>query len=668
VTRDEALALIAERLKGLRAADRPEALALLAGYCAGSVEDVWRQFLTAFGSPNYIADDYRDGTDGVMALMHGVERRPSYDLGHSELVLSFGAPLFEAWWSPLQAFVGFAHPESDETRRSRFIQVDTRFSRTAARAHEWVGVRPGTHAVLALGIAYVLIRDELLELDFIAERVSGFEDFTDVEGQLQEGYRSIVSRNFRTEEVSAITGVPVERITSLARTYAESPAAVAICGSDVTAAPNGLLAGMAVHSVNVITANLNRPGGVLLGDDLPLAPLAPLVLDDTARRGLDRERVAGPLPAFGAGGQRDRFAEAIVGSAAAQVEVLFLYYSNPIASSVAPDVWREALEMIDYVVSFSPFLDETTRHADLVLPDLLPYERWQDAPTPQSYPYPVWGLAQPLVAPHEGGTHTIDAVLEIARALGGGVREALPYDGVETLLRERARGLFAARRGMTFRSDFESRHYEQMESRGWWLPQHTEFDEFWDALTERGGWTDLFYDHTDPGRLARTSDGRVQLMPPGLPVVLDAQGRPRRPYIDVGSRGVAPTDGFPLRLVPYRVSTLASGSLALERWLAEKPGLFPEVHWDPWVEVNPATARSLGLEDDTQVWVESSRGRYRARLKLFLGAPPDHVCAPYGLRHPDGEIANPLSVLDGSIDPLTGVQSWSTTFVRLQRV
>ncbi|UCC72929.1 MAG: molybdopterin-dependent oxidoreductase [Gemmatimonadota bacterium] len=667
VTREHAISRVADRLGELRAAGRPETLALLAGYNAGTIQDIWRQFLHSFGSPNYVADEYEDGTDAVMALMHGIDRRPSYDLDRARLVLSFGAPMFESWWSPLQAFVAFASPGDEAESGPRFVQIDTRFSRTASRAHEWVGVRPGTHAVLALGIAYVLIRDELFDADFVARHVSGFEDFVDAQGQPREGYRSLVMRNYRTEEVSAITGVPVARITSLARAFAAVRPSVAVCGTDVTFAPNGLLAGLAVHSINVLMGSINRPGGVLFPEDTPIRPLATPVLDETARAGVGREPIGAGGSTFASGDPALRFAEAVAG-AQAPVEALLLYYANPIASSAQPEVWREALEKIPFVVSFSPFLDETTRYADVILPDLLPYERWQDAPTPFSYPYPVWGLAQPLVEPRQGAWHTGDVVLALAQSLGGNVAESLPYESFEGLLKERARGLFAVRRGMTLGGEFERTHHRQMEERGWWLPEHAEFEPFWEELVERGGWTDQFYDHTDPYRLARTDSGRIELMPAALFNALAEQGSALRPYLDVATPTAEGSREFGLRLIPYRVSTLASGTLSLERWLAEQPGIFPDVLWHPWVEVAPETAHTLGFSDDTLVWVVSPQGRYRARLKVFPGTAPETVCAPYGLRQPDGQPANPLQLLDGSNDPLTGLPSWSSTFVRLERV
>lgn len=667
ITPEEAIALIAQRLGGIRASGRPESLALVAGHCDGSMRELWLHFLQSFGSPNYVADDYDDGTDTVMALMHGMARRPGYDLDRSARVLSFGAPLFESWWSPLQAYIAFAgaRGEREPQRRPRLVQVDTRFSRTAAWAHEWVGIRPGTHAILALGIAYVLINEELYDADFVARHVAGFEDRTDAAGNVQPGYRSLVLSNYRTEEVSATTGVPVERIVALAKAFGEERPSVAVCGPDVLRAPDGLLAGLAVHSLNVLLGNINQPGGVLFGQDAPVSALDPPTLDAVARAGSARAEFAPSDAPFGRGDSARRFAEAVA-SGDASPEVLFLYYSNPLASSAQPEAWRSVLSSTPFIVNFSPFLDETARYADLILPDLLPWERWQDVQPPASFPYPVWSVVRPLVQGPDTALHTGEAVLAVARALGEGVASNLPYPDFEAILRARAAGLFAAERGMAFGDAFERAHLRQMEERGWWLREHSEFDSFWDDLVERGGWVDLFHDVTDPVGLARTADGRIALMPAELERVLATDQSAQRPYV-LSPPAATPAQGFPLRLIPYRVSTLASGSLSLQPWMAEQPTVFADRYWRPWIEVNPATAADLGLEDNAAVWIVSARGRYHARLKLFPGAAPDAVCAPYGLRHPDGELANPFQLLDGSTDPLTGLACWFTSAVRLER-
>jgi len=124
---------------------------------------------------------------------------------------------------------------------------------------------------------------------------------------------------------------------------------------------------------------------------------------------------------------------------------------------------------------------------------------------------------------------------------------------------------------------------------------------------------------------------------------------------------------YPLRLIPYRLSTLSSGTVGLQRWLAEQPALFPEGHWTPWVEVSPHDAEAMGMGTGTMVWVTSPHGRYQARLAVSHGTAPETIGAPYGMRHPDGRLANPFAVLNGDADPMTGLPAWSTTFVRLER-
>ena len=518
-------------------------------------------------------------------------------------------------------------------------------------------------------MAYVLIRDGLIDERFLAQHVAGFEDYTDAQGRERSGYRSLVTRNFRTEEVSAITGVSVERITSLAREFGRADRSVAVCGSDVTHSVDGLLAGLAVHSLNVLVGATSRVGGVMLGDASPLQPLPSVALDATARAGLARGALAASGVPFGDGDTALRFAGAVAGSAETAIETLFLYYADPLSSSRRPDVWAAALARIPFVVSFSPFLDETSKHADVVLPDLLPYERWQDAPAPPSYPYPVWGVARPLVEPHAGGTHTGDFILALAGSLGGTVADSLPYGGFEALLRERARGLFSAGRGMTLGEEFGRRHHRQMEQRGWWLPEHRDFDSFWGALVEKGGWMDLFYDDADPARVSRRPGGRIDLMPPELMDELERAGRSDALYGRVSSpaSGHGSDEGDSLLLIPYRVSTLSSGTLPLQRWLAEQPAVFPEVHWAPWVEVSPETAHALGLNDGSTVHVVSEHGRLPARLTISAGTAPGTVGVAYRLRHRNGETANPMRLLNDSADPLTGLSSWFSTPVRLER-
>jgi hypothetical protein len=170
---------------------------------------------------------------------------------------------------------------------------------------------------------------------------------------------------------------------------------------------------------------------------------------------------------------------------------------------------------------------------------------------------------------------------------------------------------------MMLGTEFERIHYRQMEERGWWLPENVEFDAFWEELVARGGWTDLFFDDTDPARLAQTPSDRIELLPAAL------QGA--RPYFLTGAR-ISGDPGLPPAADTVSPLDAIVGGRAMERWLAEAPTVFADRHWVPWVDVHPVTAAEHGLAHNMSVWVTSPRGRYRARVKLSK-APPQAPCA-----------------------------------------
>lgn len=171
--------------------------------------------------------------------------------------------------------------------------------------------------------------------------------------------------------------------------------------------------------------------------------------------------------------------------ASSPVDVLFLYQANPIASSPDPEKVRRALERIPLVISFSPFLDETARHAHLVLPDHTFLERWGDAPAPPTLPYPVWGVVQPIVPPFHDTRATGEVVLALASGIGGGVASAFPWSSMEDLIRERGKRLSDAQRGSAFVSRFRRDELREMETRGWWIAHGQSPGDFWESLRDR---------------------------------------------------------------------------------------------------------------------------------------------------------------------------------------
>jgi anaerobic selenocysteine-containing dehydrogenase len=108
-------------------------------------------------------------------------------------------------------------------------------------------------------------------------------------------------------------------------------------------------------------------------------------------------------------------------------------------------------------------------------------------------------------------------------------------------------------------------------------------------------------------------------------------------------------------------------------WLLEHLGVLTGHAWETWVEINPETARALGLQSGQRVRVESPEGRFDATLRFFAGAQPGVVNVPYGLHtrvegwgEPRG--ANPLVAVGKRSDAVTGLPDWYSTRVRLTSI
>ncbi len=662
VSWDDALARIAGALGDLRSRGEAASVVWLAGDVSGVMADLLRRFGRALGTPHVLLEDYVDGSAEVLRLSQGIGAPPAFDLAASDMVLSFGAALSEAWWCLPQASRA---RDAVSGRRPRWVQIDVRLSRTAARADEWVPVRPGTYGAVALGIAYVILKEGLYDTEKVNNRVIGFEDFMDETGQVVPGLRKLILRYGRTEEVAQRTGVPAETVVRLAKTFGSMQRPVALWDHAVAWRTGGLADALAIHALNVLTGAIGRAGGVLVQPPLPVP-----ALDATP---------AGPAgsTADGSGSTPSLtpadWAAWIAGGSSPEIKAMFLYYANPVASSPDTAEAAKALQHVPLVVSFSPFLDETSRYAHLVLPDHTYLERWQDAPAPSSVPIPVWGLVQPMVPPLHDTRATGDVILALASRLGGDVAAKFPWNTIEDLVRERGQALAAAHRGSVFVPSFRRDEMREIEARGWWLPHGLSREDFWTSLRQTGGWFDPYYDYNDRSAESQFRDGKIRMFP--------SEARKRLastvPNLEEGflplekASATAGTETlYPLRLVPYRVMTLASGGTALMPWLLETLGVLTGDAWETWAEVNPATGRRLGLSSGQMVRIESEAGSFHARVRYFAGAQPDVVNVPYGLHTAvegwgRARGANPLAAIGVQRDPATGLPDWLSTRVRL---
>jgi anaerobic selenocysteine-containing dehydrogenase len=159
VSWDDAISLVTENLNNIKKQNKTETLACISDKNNGSVSELFKRFLKVFGSNNYYAMSSMDNTwDSTASKMHGKNNSISFDLENSSLILSFGSGLIEGWGSPVHCFKTNA---ARKKKGVKLLQVEPRLSNTAAGADQWIPIKPGTEADLALGLCHIIIKEEI---------------------------------------------------------------------------------------------------------------------------------------------------------------------------------------------------------------------------------------------------------------------------------------------------------------------------------------------------------------------------------------------------------------------------------------------------------------------------------------------------------------------------
>lgn len=676
---EEANSVLVSRLRELRESGRAHRAVLIDRSERNLLSRLLRRFMAAYGSPNYLV--LPSGLDAIQTavyLQQGVEQPVAYDLERTRYVLSFGVNLLEGWGSPTVVMRAFGRwRDSSSGRRTKLAQIEPRLSVTAARADEWVALRPGTEAALALGIAYVLIAEGLYDATFVRDHTFGFEDWRDAGGKNHIGFRSLVMGEYRLNDVASLTGVPEETILRLAREFGNNRPALALGDHQTSNLPGDPYAAMAVHSLNALVGSIDVPGGVLVQPELPVPEEA---LPSAGQRSWPRiDQTADHLFP---GHHLSRLPQAILSGQPYPVEALLLNNVDPVFSMPNPEALREAFSKVPFIVCFTSFPGDTSNMADLVLPAPTDLERWQEATSSPLFPHVMQSLSSPAVAPRHQARHPADVILEVARSLGKPVAESLPFSNFEEYLRSQVTRLFSAQSGSVFSTSLEEAWTRLLERSGWWAPTYSTAEELWEQMQQQGGWWDPAYHYGEWDQAFHTSSRRFEFYSQAL-----AQWAANHPKFADGAR-LEPGDDrlflphqppvaksppeYPYLLLPIETLPLAGGHGAHLPYLQQIAGPHLFAAWQSWLEIHPETAHKLSIKDGDTVWLESRRGRVQVRARFYVGVRPDVVHLPLGYGHTTGSVwgrrgVNPLSLLEEHYDPVAGLPQVTKTYVKLYR-
>jgi menaquinone reductase, molybdopterin-binding-like subunit len=569
---DDAINEVVEKLSELRGNHQPQKVGCITGDRYGTIPELFKRLMTVYGSPNVMTiPSLQDSHQLTTKIMHGSDSMIGYDFENADFILSFGSGLIEGWGSPVRMFKANSGWKENGIE---IIQVEPRLSNTAAKSDQWIAIKPGTEAALAMGIMHVMLSEGLYDNNFIEQYASGFS-----------GWKALVMDDYTPEKVFAITGVPAPMIQKLAKKFAGASRPLAVCGRGQGDEPFALNETMAIHALNALVGNLNQPGGVWAVPTPDYIDWPDPALDGVSETGLAALRIDG------AGAGKYALTSSLLNrlpdaESAYSLEALFISNANPYYAMTDARAFQKRMEKIPFVVSFSSYMDETAMHADLILPNHAYLESYQDVPVTAGMPRPLVGLSRPVVEPLFDTMHVGDVIIRIAQELGGSIAEAFPWESYETCLEETL-----------------GDKWETLNDEGFWVDEDFQAAAWEDAFTTESGKFEFGNASMD------LSPGFNALAPEG----------------DEAS--------YPLILIPYDSMRMANDAVTNPPFVmktVEDTVLKGNVGL---VEVNPETAKSLGLSEGSVVHLKTPKGEAKVKVYLYHGVMPGVVAMPKGLGH-----------------------------------
>ncbi|MGW4328351.1 molybdopterin-dependent oxidoreductase [Nocardia sp. NPDC004573] len=604
-TWDEAFDYIAERFPAVVAAHgNQSAAAYLGNPNAHTVAGTLYVpiLLRALGTRNIYSASTADQMPKQVAsgLMFGDPLTvPVPDLDRTDYLLMLGANPLESNGSLCTAPDFPGRLKALRSRGGRFVVVDPRVTRTAKLADEHLFIRPGSDAYLLFGIVHTLFAEQLTDLRV---EVTGLEELR------------TAAAAFDPETVAARTGVPASTIVRLARELAAAPTAAVYARIGTCTAEFGTITQWLVEAINALTGNLDSPGGAMFATAAAggIPRTKPFRTGRWASRVRELPEAMGELPVA-------TLADEIVTPGQGQIRALITVAGNPVLSAPSGARLDEAFARLDFMVSVDRYVNETTRHADVILPPPRPtqsahydfallqfavrnYARYSRPLVPlgdrPSEPAVLARLAAALTGRPHRGSDGIDALTAVDEFVIAGLLQ-------KAGLAER-RGDLIGETSTEQRIDLMLRLGPHGEWNGGTLNLQ--------VLLDNPHGVDLGPLQPRLPGVLRTATGRVDLAPQPL---LDDVARMRARLSDaapemvlIGRRQLRSNNSW-----MHNIATLVSGSNRCT------------------LHINPADVARLGLGD--RAVVKSAAGTLTVPLEPTEAIMPGVVSLPHGWGHVD---------------------------------
>ncbi len=358
---DEALDEVAQRLHQVQQQHGRNALAVYVGN--PTVHNHGAMFtllplLKALGTRNRYSATSLDQLPHMLAAFKLFGHQlllPVPDIDRTDYFLVFGANPIASNGSLMSAPDMRGRLKALRNRGGKLVVIDPRRTETAELADEHIFIRPGCDALMLLAMVQVLFADHLIRPGVVEPLLENLERLRDL------------VMDWTPEKVAPMCGVDADTIRRLAHELATTPRACCYSRVGTSTASHSSVAAWLVYVINLITGKVDSIGGLMF--PLPAVDMVSITAMSGHRGGFDRYRSrARGLPEFGGEFPVTTLADEMLVEGEGQVRALLTHAGNPVLSCPGGERLDQALSGLDFMVSIDLYINETTRHANIILP------------------------------------------------------------------------------------------------------------------------------------------------------------------------------------------------------------------------------------------------------------------------------------------------------------
>jgi len=671
ITWDEALDIVADKMIELRTNSEPHKLVYMRGrYSSTSTNLLYGAFPKIYGTPNYFSHSAICAEAEKMGpgLTEGYFAYRDYDLANTNCLVIWGCDPLSSNRQVPAAIAKFGAI----MERGSVICVDPRLSASAAKAHEWLPLKPGTDGALVSAIAHVILTEGLWSREFVGDFKDGKNLFkagqtVDEAAFAEKETNGLVKWwNFELKDKTPAWGeketlIPKAQIIRAARIMGKAAPKTAVwMGPGAAMHPRGTYSAMGVHALNGLLGSVDNEGGVLRSQKVPTAsfPKYDSFEDEIAKKFSKEKKLDGrgakDMPAMmnakpGSGVVTNNVANGMLKNPDA-VKVFISTWSNFNFSCTGAERWDKAMAKVPFFVHMVTNAAEMTQFADIVLPATFAPAEKLSISTNMANLHAHASIQQPVVKPlwqaKAEETEVMWLLAEKLKAKGlpnlydyyasfadpeTGKKPAAAAEFAEIAAKISSAPLWMPKEPL--KGD-QIAGWEEFKKKGVWNTEKYSFRKNWGKFGTETKKFEFYSETLKKGLLEHAKKYNTTVDDILTVSGYTAQGELAFvPHYEPPKRHGSVSE-YPFDFIDHKSRLNREGRSQNTPWYQEfKKVDIGDESWDDVVKINPADAKRLGIANGNTVRLTSLTGSITATAKLWEGVRRGTIAKCYGQGH-----------------------------------